>query len=98
MKPAAEPHGFFCKGSGVSEALRAKFGFSGILLLEKLLTPVTTEEMDRGGCVTAETAYRDSGSSLRYHLTAALILSDAYYLPIAQSTPKRWKKLLQSWK
>lgn len=30
-------------GNGVSEVLRAKFGFSGILSFEKQLTPVTTE-------------------------------------------------------
>ena len=67
MKWAAEPHRFSCVGSGVS---KAKFGSSGILSFEKQLTPLTTEGTDRGGCVTAEAAYRDLGSSLRYCLTA----------------------------
>lgn len=55
--------------ASVHRALRAKFGFSGILSLEKQLTPVTTDGRDRGGCVTAEAAYRDSGQSMGCRLT-----------------------------
>lgn len=66
-------------GSGVHKALRAEFGFSGILSFEKQLTAGTTDGRDRGGCVTAEAAYRDSGASMR----CRLILSDTYCLPIS---------------